>query len=66
MMVEEIKQLQEISPWILADFRSPRRPLPVIQDDWNRKGLISEEGIKKEAFFILQSYYNNITDLGNE
>lgn len=40
------------------DFRSPRRPLPGIQDFWNRKGLISNKGIKKDAFYILQSFYN--------
>ncbi len=46
-----------MSPWILVDFRSPRRPLPVIQDGFNRKGLVSSEGVKKQAFFVLQRYY---------
>jgi len=45
------------TPWILADFRSPRRPLPIIQDMWNRKGIIGEGGHKKQAFYILQQYY---------
>lgn len=58
-MLSSIKQLRGISPWILVDFRSPRRVLPEIQDNWNRKGLISEKGEKKKAFYILQSYYNN-------
>ncbi len=58
-MIEQIDQLQGISPWILVDFRSPRRPLPKIQDGWNRKGLISDDGQKKKAFFVLQNYYNN-------
>jgi beta-glucuronidase len=57
-MIDNIDQLQGVSPWILVDFRSPRRVLPEIQDGWNRKGLISEDGFKKKAFFILQSYYN--------
>jgi beta-glucuronidase len=56
-MLDGINQLQGFSPWILVDFRSPRRVLPKIQDDWNRKGLISEDGQKKKAFFVLQSYY---------
>lgn len=60
-MIEQIDQLKGLSPWILIDFRSPRRQLPEIQDEWNRKGLISEDGIKKEAFYILQSYYKNKT-----
>jgi beta-glucuronidase len=39
------------------DFRSPRRLLPGIQDNYNRKGLISEKGEKKKAFFVLQKAY---------
>jgi len=58
-MIEKIEQLRGISPWIMVDFRSPRRVLPGIQDDWNRKGLISEDGKKKKAFFVLQDYYKN-------
>jgi beta-glucuronidase len=56
-MLEKIPQLRGITPWILADFRSPRRLLPDIQNGWNRKGLISETGDKKKAFFVLQKYY---------
>ncbi len=56
-MLEKIPQLRGITPWILADFRSPRRVLADIQDGWNRKGLISETGEKKKAFFILRDYY---------
>lgn len=57
-MLDKIDQLQGFSPWILVDFRSPRRVLPEIQDGWNRKGLISEKGEKKKAFFILRDFYN--------
>ena len=49
-MLYRVEKIQGISPWILVDFRSPRRVLPKIQDGWNRKGLISEEGVKKKAF----------------
>ena len=42
---------------MLADFRSPRRHLTGIQDDFNRKGLVSERGIKKKAFYVLRHYY---------
>lgn len=58
-MLERVDQLQGFSPWILVDFRSPRRVLPEIQDGWNRKGLISEEGKKKKAFFILRDFYTS-------
>ncbi|UMB52541.1 beta-glucuronidase [Lutibacter sp. A64] len=58
-MLEGIEQLQGFSPWILVDFRSPRRVLPKIQDGYNRKGLISEDGQKKKAFFVLKDFYDN-------
>jgi beta-glucuronidase len=56
-MLSKIPQLRGITPWILCDFRSPRRPLPGIQDGWNRKGLIGENGTRKKAFYILQAFY---------
>jgi beta-glucuronidase len=56
-MLNGIRQLRGMSPWILMDFRSPRRPLPGIQDYFNRKGLISDQGEKKEAFYILEKAY---------
>ena len=56
-MADNIDGLAGISPWILKDFLSPRRQLGGIQDDWNRKGLVSETGEKKLAWDVLQSYY---------
>jgi beta-glucuronidase len=56
-MLEKIPQLRGVTPWILADFRSPRRTLSDIQDGWNRKGVISQTGDKKKAFYILRDYY---------
>ena len=53
--------MRGMTPWILKDFRSPRRPLPHIQDFWNRKGLISDQGQKKKAFFILKEFYDRIS-----
>lgn len=58
-MIDPIEQLSGFSPWILIDFKSPRRVLPEIQDGWNRKGLLSEKGEKKKAFYTLQDYYKN-------
>jgi len=59
-MLQRIPQLSGMTPWILADFRSPRRPLANIQDGWNRKGLFDNHGNKKEAFYILQKFYNQM------
>ncbi|HEX2781860.1 MAG TPA: glycoside hydrolase family 2 TIM barrel-domain containing protein [Gemmatimonadaceae bacterium] len=56
-MLRHIRSLAGMSPWILKDFRSPRRPLPGIQDWFNRKGLVSDRGDRKRAFFVLQREY---------
>lgn len=56
-MFDKIDGLSGMAPWILVDFMSPLRQLPEIQDGWNRKGLISEKGQKKKAFFVLRDYY---------
>jgi len=60
-MLNKITQLRGISPWVLMDFRSPNRPLVGIQDEFNRKGLISDQGQKKLAFQVLQNAYRNET-----
>ena len=57
VMFEKIEGLAGTSPWILMDFRSPRRQLPGIQDFFNRKGLISSWGEKKKAFYVMQEWY---------
>jgi beta-glucuronidase len=44
----------------LKDFRAPVRVLPGIQDGYNRKGLVSEEGEPKLAFDVLRAYYDRI------
>jgi beta-glucuronidase len=56
--------LRGMSPWILKDFRTPRRVLPGIQDDWNRKGVVSYQGEKKKAFYVLQRFYKTIKNGG--
>lgn len=56
-MLKQIPALAGMSPWVLMDFRSPRRFLPSIQDYRNRKGLISDRGERKKAFYVLQQFY---------
>ena len=60
-MLNRITQLRGMSPWILMDFHSPNRPLVGVQDEFNRKGLISDQGEKKQAFYILQKAYKDRT-----
>ncbi len=57
-MLDAIPGLRGMTPWVLVDFRSPRRPHPYFQDFWNRKGLLSESGKKKQAFYTLKAYYD--------
>lgn len=56
-MAGHLPTLRGMSPWILKDFRSPRRQNPDFQIGWNRKGLISETGQRKQAFTVLADYY---------
>jgi beta-glucuronidase len=65
-MLAKIPQFRGLSPWILVDFRSPMRQLPGLQDGYNRKGLISNLGQKKEAFFVLQNTYKEWAEHGSE
>ena len=58
-MMTKIDELAGITPWLLKDFLSPRRALSRIQNDFNRKGLISERGIKKTAYYRVQSFYQS-------
>ena len=44
----KIPELRGITPWVLFDFRSASRNIPLLQDGYNRKGLVSE-GRPQEA-----------------
>jgi beta-glucuronidase len=59
-MLSRIPFLAGTSPWLLMDFRSPHRLLPGVQDGWNRKGVVSDRGERKQAFFVLQEWYGRI------
>ena len=55
-----IDYIKGISPWILYDFRCPRRTSS-IQKYYNRKGLLDEtKTYRKPAFYVLQKYYRNM------
>ncbi|HEY3834925.1 MAG TPA: glycoside hydrolase family 2 TIM barrel-domain containing protein [Bryobacteraceae bacterium] len=56
-MLNRIPFLRGTTPWVLMDFRSPRRALSGIQDYFNRKGLVSLRGDKKKAYFVMQDFY---------
>jgi beta-glucuronidase len=48
------------SPWLLCDFRSPRRNNQTFQEGWNNKGLVDQKGRKKKAFAVLKAYYDEM------
>lgn len=58
-MFQNIPNLCGVSPWVLYDFRSPTRMHPTNQDGWNRKGLVSDQGQRKQAWYIMHDYYNS-------
>ena len=57
-MFEYIPNLRGVSPWILFDFRSPFRFHPTNQEGWNRKGLVSDRGYRKKAWYLMKAYYD--------
>ena len=57
-MFENIPNLRGVSPWILFDFRSPFRFHPTNQEGWNRKGLVSDQGYRKKAWYLMKAYYD--------
>jgi beta-glucuronidase len=61
VMFAKIPQLRGTTPWVLLDFRSTTRNIPILQDGYNRKGLLSEDGKKKQAYFIMQKAYQDST-----
>lgn len=56
-MLRQSPQVQGMTPWVLKDFRAMLRTLPGIQDYWNRKGLIDNNGRRKKAFYVLRDFY---------
>jgi beta-glucuronidase len=59
-MFRKIPFLKGTCPWILYDFRAPPRMHPVFQNGWNRKGLLSEQGYKKKAWYVMKEYYSGL------
>jgi beta-glucuronidase len=61
LMFRNIPFLRGTCPWLLIDFRSPRRLQPIYQDGqrgmWNRKGLLSDRGLKKKAWYVMKQFY---------
>jgi len=54
----KIPYVKGTSPWILYDFRCPRR-LHYLQDYYNTKGLLTpDKKYKKRAYYIMKDFYS--------
>ena len=59
-----IPYVRGMTPWILYDFRCPRRT-GVLQGYYNRKGLLDEgKEYRKPAFYVLQAFYRKLMEKG--
>ncbi len=57
--IRTIPYVKGMTPWILIDFRCPRRTSS-IQGFYNRKGLIAaDRKYKKPAFYVLKEFYDS-------
>jgi beta-glucuronidase len=65
-MFEVTPNLAGVSPWLLFDYRSPVRMRPLKQDGYNRKGLLSQYGERKKAWYVLKQYYDSILNADKE
>ncbi len=57
LFFDNIPNLRGVAPWLLYDFRSPTRMHQYYQNGWNRKGLISDQGFHKRAWYIMHEYF---------
>lgn len=59
-VLRNISYIKGMTPWILYDFRCPRRTSS-IQKYYNRKGLLSaDKTYRKPAFYVLQKFYEEL------
>ena len=61
--LRNISYIKGMTPWILYDFRCPRRT-SYLQKYYNRKGLCSaDKKVKKQAFAVLQRFYREMQEI---
>ncbi|MDA3893090.1 MAG: glycoside hydrolase family 2 [Salinivirgaceae bacterium] len=60
-MFKTVPNLVGVCPWLLVDYRSLGRMHPIYQKGYNRKGLLSEKGEKKKAWFVMKNYYDKVS-----
>ena len=64
--IRTISYVRGMTPWILFDFRCPRRT-SLLEGYYNRKGLLSpDKAYKKQAFYVLQDFYRTLAQESTE
>ena len=59
-VLRNIAYIKGMTPWILYDFRCPRRT-SFLQKYYNRKGLLNEDKTyRKPAFYVLRKFYDEM------
>ncbi|MFD2034692.1 glycoside hydrolase family 2 protein [Belliella marina] len=58
-MFNKVPNLVGVCPWLLFDYKSPGRMHTVYQQGYNRKGLLSEKGDKKKAWYVMKEYFKS-------
>lgn len=56
-LFKTVPNLVGVCPWLLYDYRSLGRMNQVYQKGYNRKGLLSDKGKKKKAWYVMKKYY---------
>lgn len=64
-MFRHTPNLAGVCAWLLVDYRSPVRMQPKYQKGYNRKGLLSEFGERKLAWYVLQDFYKTFNPFAN-
>ncbi|WPR76173.1 glycoside hydrolase family 2 protein [Algoriphagus sp. NG3] len=59
VMFNTMPNLVGVCPWLLYDYRSLGRMHSVYQKGYNRKGLMSEKGEKKKAWYVIKAYFDS-------
>lgn len=59
-MIKRIPDLSGTCPWNLVEHRSPLRQMSGIEDGFSRAGLISSNGQRKKAFYVMKQWYQEL------
>lgn len=59
-MIKRMPDLSGTCPWNLYEHRSPLRVMSGMEDGFSRAALVSFTGQKKQAFYVMKKYYDEM------